>query len=136
MIGSNGRVIEIRVPDYRDDDADSEKYKTRNEDAAIDRQLFLGKLSLAILCVNLMICSSHRDERLNNVSKNESDPDKSALVADVQQCGKHRKEDSRNEEGVREYLNVNPDTVGEEALHPDHAKGDQRCYGKANYIFF
>jgi len=127
-------VIICFAPDNRQDDTNGQKNKSRYPNTAVVLFFGLCKLTRTVIGVSLLFCSAHGDKGKHNVSENESNSYERALTADEEHSRKERHQYARHEEGVCPDLEIDRRALGEKALGPDHAKGDQRLNAKANGI--
>ena len=98
---SNGHLIKVQIPDHGKDYADRKEQKSCEQNAMIALLFQFRKLALTVLCIDLVLCSAHGDERQKNVSYNESDSYESSLSADEKHSGKQQHQNSRNGKTVR-----------------------------------
>ena len=128
-------VVEGHVPDGREDDSNDQEGKTCHKNTAVVTLLGLAQLTGAVINVELVAGPSHGDERQHDVSQNEADTNEGALATDEQHARDEGHQDTRDEEGVRQDLEIDRRAVGEKALGPDHQKRDHRLNANTNGIF-
>ena len=130
-----GYVVEVCVPDHREDNADCEKRQTCYKNAMVTRLIHFTYLTFTIISVSLLSQSSSGDEPKDHVSENVRNTNEPSLTADEHQSGKHKEHQSRDGESIRQYLNVYRDAIREEALYPKHDEREQSGNTKTNDIF-
>ena len=109
-------VIEIEIPDSGEDDADGEEEQSRYRNAAVVALFGLAELACAVIGIQLMLRSAHRDEGEHDVAEHKPDADERALAADVEHAGEQRHQDACDEEGVGQDLQIDRRAVDQKAL--------------------
>lgn len=92
--------IKYCVPNSRKDDTNEKENKSRYKNMAVVALFGRTKLTLTVIGIFLVPCSSHRDKGKHNVSEDESDADQCTLAADVQHAREKRHQYARDEERV------------------------------------
>ena len=115
-VGGSDHVIEVYVPDNCEDYPGDQEEKPGDQKTAVVQLLFLAELLLAVGGIGHVFCSAHGDEGEKNVSENEADAKKRALVAYEHKSRKKRHQYARHKERVRKDLNVHSNTVGKKTL--------------------
>ena len=93
--------------------------------------LELFHFALAVIGIALIAGSAHGDEGEEHMSEDILHTNECSLAADEHETCKEGHQNSCNEEGVPQDLEVDSRTVCEEALRPDHKKGDQQLDANA-----
>ena len=128
-------IIEHQVPDGGKDDSNGKEDQPRHEDVAIAALLCLLELTGPVVGIQLMLFSAHGNEGQHHVAKNEADSDECPFAADEIHGGKERHQDTCDEEGICQNLQIDRRTLGEESLGPNHQEGDQHLNSGAYRVF-
>ena len=129
-----GRVIEHLVPNNRKDDSNEKEDKTCYENAAGVVLFRLFELARTIIGVQLVLRSAHGDEEKHHIPENEADTDEGAFAANVHHARKEGHQNTGNEEGIGQDLDIYRSAVCKEALGPDHKKSDQHLNANTNSV--
>ena len=93
-----------------------------------------AELTRAVIGIPLMLHSAHGDEEKHHISEDKSDAKERTLVADIHHARKKGHQYTRNEESVRQDLDIYRRSVREKALGPNHEESDQQLNANANPI--
>ena len=84
-------IIEICIPNDREYYADQQKEQSCKKNTVVARFFYNRELSFSVLCVNLVVFSTHRDKCKHYVSKYKAYSYKRSFSADKQKSGKQGK---------------------------------------------
>ena len=101
----------------------------------IARLCHITELSLTVLRIRLMSCSTHRNKGQRDIPQNKANSKQRTLATDEKQAGKQRQQESRNNKAVGQNLNIHRDTISEKTFHPEHTQRNQGGNAKTNAIF-
>lgn len=128
-------VIEIKIPDNSQDDADKKEKQTDDQQAVISGRLGLSELALTVLIVGFVMPPSHRNEDQHHISHDKTDSKQCSLSADKHQAGEKHEQNTGNRESVRKDLQIHTQAICEKASDPDYDKRNQRSDAGANKVF-
>ena len=76
----------------------------------------LAELACTVIGIALLLCSAHRNKGEHNIPENKSDTYEGTLATDVQHAREKRHQHARNEERIRQNLDVDCCTLREKSF--------------------